>query len=71
MTDRRGGLMVFVKSHIPLRKVTDFKIPSNEQIIAFEKNFRKDKLLVGSLYKTSSQNNKYYFFIQQICQNFT
>ena len=29
--------MVFVKSHIPSRKPNDFKIPSNIQIIPFEK----------------------------------
>ena len=33
--------MVFVKSHLPSRKLNDFKIPFNIQIILFEKNFRK------------------------------
>ena len=29
--------MVFVKSYIPSRRLNDFKIPSNIQIIPFEK----------------------------------
>ena len=35
--------MVFVKSHISSRKLNDFKIPSNIQIIPFETNFRNEK----------------------------
>ena len=40
----KGGLMVFVKS--PSRGFNDYKIPSNIQIIPFEINLRKEKLLV-------------------------
>ena len=39
ITDNKGDLMVFVKSHIP-SKLNHFKIPSNIQIIPFEINFR-------------------------------
>ena len=38
--------MVFVKSNIPSRRLNDYKIPPNIQIIPFEKNLRKEKLLV-------------------------
>ena len=55
---KKGGLMVFVKSHIPSRRLNDFKIPSNIQIIPFEINFRKEKWIVASIYKASSQENK-------------
>ena len=37
----KGSLMVFVKSHIPSRRLNDFKIPSYIQIIPFEINLRK------------------------------
>ena len=37
--------MVFVKSHLPSRKLNDFKIPSNIQIIPFEINFRKENMV--------------------------
>ena len=42
ITDSKGSLIVFVKSHIPSRRLNDFKIPSNIQIIPFEINLRKE-----------------------------
>ena len=62
ITDKKGGLMVFVKSHIPSRRLNDFKIPSNIQIIPFEINLRKEKWLVASTYKAPSQENKYFLW---------
>ena len=50
--------MVFVKSHIPSRRLNDFKIPSRIQIIPFEINLRNEKLLVASIYNAPSQQNK-------------
>ena len=58
----KGGLMVFVKSHIPSKRVNDFKIPSNIQIIPFQINLRKVKLLVASIYNAPSQKNKYFLW---------
>ena len=55
-----GGLMVFVKSHIPSRRLNDFKIPSSIQIILFEINIRNEKSLVASIYNTLFQKNKYF-----------
>ena len=43
ITENKGGLMVFLKSHIPSRRLNDFKIPSNIQIIPLEINLRKEK----------------------------
>ena len=62
ITDSKGGLMVFVKSHIPSRRFNDFKIPSNIQIIPFEINLRKEKWLVASIYNAPSQKNKYFLW---------
>ena len=56
--ESKGSLMVFVKSHIPSRRLHDFKIPSNIQIIPSAINLRKEKWLVASLYNAPSQNNK-------------
>ena len=39
--DSEGGVIVFVTSHIPSRRLNDFKIPSNIQIIPFAINLRK------------------------------
>ena len=54
ITDKKGGLVVFVKSHILSRRLSDFKIPSNVQIIPFEINLRKEKWLGASIYKAPS-----------------
>ena len=62
ITSKKGGLMVFVKAHIPSRRLNDFKIPSNIQIIPFEINLRKEKWLVASIYKAPSQENKYFLW---------
>ena len=60
ITDKKGDLMVFVKSHMPSRRISDFKIPSNTQIIPFEINLRKEKWLVASIYKAPSPESKYF-----------
>ena len=59
ITENKGALIVFVKSHIPSRRFNDFKIPSNIQIIPFEINLRKEKWLVASIYNAPSQKSKY------------
>ena len=60
ITDKIGCLMVFIRSHIPSRKLNDFKIPPDIQIIPFEINLRKEKWLVASIYNAPSQKNKYF-----------
>ena len=59
--------MVFVKSHIPSRKLNDFKIPFNIQITPFEINLRKEKWLVASIYNAPSQKTNVFSGIWQIC----
>ena len=49
ITDNKGGLMVFVKPHIPSRRLTEFKISSNTQIIAFETNLLREECFVSSI----------------------
>ena len=58
--------MVFIKSHIPSRRFSDSKIPSNMQIIPFEINLRKEKWLVSSIYKAPSQEKNISSRIGQI-----
>ena len=62
ITDNKGGLMVFVNSHIPSKRLNDLKIPSNIQIIPLEMNPRKEKWLVTSIYNTPSQKNKHFLW---------
>ena len=43
ISDRKGGLLVYIKSHLPSRLLKNFDIPSNIQIIPFELNLKKEK----------------------------
>ena len=51
--------MRFATSHIPSRRLTDFKTQCNIQIIAFEINLWKEKWLVASSYITPSHNKMF------------
>ena len=41
ISDRKGGSLVYIKSHFPSRLLKNFDIPSNIQIILFELNLNK------------------------------
>ena len=63
VSSRRGGLLVYIKSSLPSKMLTKFKLPNNIQIIPFELNLRKDKWLFVSIYKPPLQNNQYFVSI--------
>ena len=61
---RRGGLLVYIKSSLPPKMLTKFKLRFNNiQIMLFELNLRKDKWLFASIYKPPLQNNQYFVSI--------
>ena len=59
-SSRRGGLLVYIKSSLPPKMLTKFKVPNTIQIAPFELNLRKDKWLLVSIYKQPLQNNQYF-----------
>ena len=59
VSSRRGGLLNYVKSSLPSKLLTKFKLPNNIQIIPFELNLRKGKWLFVCIYKPL-QNNQYF-----------
>ena len=63
--DNKSGLMVFVKSHIPSRKLNVFKILSNIQIIPFEINLRKKMVSCIKLQRSIPEKQIFY----PICDN--
>ena len=60
VTDKSGGLLVYVRSYLPLRQLTKHKISSNIQALVFEINLRKEKWFFLSMYKPPSQNCQYF-----------
>ena len=59
LSGRSGGLLIFTKSDLPTRQLTELKIPMDMQIMIFEWNLRKEKLLVVSVYKPPAQSATY------------
>ena len=55
-----GGLLVFVRSSIPARMLSNYRVPLDIQAIPFKNNLRKEKWLFVSVYKPPSFNNKYF-----------
>ena len=59
-TVKSGGLLVYVRSYLPLRQLTKHEISSDIQALVFEINLRKEKWFFLSIYKPSSQNCQYF-----------
>ena len=60
ISDWKGGLLVYIKSHLPSRLLKNLDIPSNIQIIPFELNLRKEKWMFMCIYRPPSQNKQYF-----------
>ena len=55
ISDRKEGLLVYIKSHLPSRLIKSFDIPRDIQIIPFELNLRKGKWMsIDLLLKTNN-----------------
>ena len=60
INSRSGGLLVYVKGSIPDRVISSFTTPADTQIIVFEINLRKEKLLFVGIYKPPSLNSQFF-----------
>ena len=60
VTDKSGGLLVYVRSYLPSRQLTKHKISSDIQPLVFEINLRKEKWFFLSIYKPPLQNCQYF-----------
>ena len=49
ITSKRGGMLVYIKSSMPSRIVSNFKLLINIQVILFELNLRREKWLFVSI----------------------
>uniref|UniRef100_A0A7M5XFX2 Endonuclease/exonuclease/phosphatase domain-containing protein n=1 Tax=Clytia hemisphaerica TaxID=252671 RepID=A0A7M5XFX2_9CNID len=60
-TSNSGGLLTFVKSGIPTRHLTNFKLDPALHILPLEIRLRKDKLLVFNIYRPDRINIDLFF----------
>ena len=57
VTDKQGGLLVYIKSHLPSKPLSTHNI-SND--IPFELKLRKEKWMFVCIYKPPKRNNQYF-----------
>ena len=60
ITSKCGGILVYIKSSLSSRIISNFKLPENIQVIPFELNLRKEKWLFVSVDKPPLQSNSYF-----------
>ena len=60
ISDKSGGLLVYVRSYLLSRQLTKFEIPSDIQAVPFEVNIRKEKWSFLCIYQPPSMNSQYF-----------
>ena len=60
VSEHSGGLLVYIKDHIPSKQLTKYILPKDLQIIAFEVNLRKTKWLLISIYRPHRTQDQYF-----------
>ena len=51
ISDKQGGLLVYIKANLPSRLLSNHISPKNIQIILFELNLRKEKWIFVCIYR--------------------
>ena len=60
VSNRKGGLLVYVNKNISSKYLRSFHLPNDIQAIPIEVNLKKRKLLVVSIYRPPDQNLAYF-----------
>ena len=55
-----GGLLIYIKSSLPAKTLSNYTLPSDIRAIPFKLNLKKRKWLFLSIYKLPSQNSQYF-----------
>ena len=72
ISNNSGGILVYVRSNIPTRQLNCGNVCKSIQAVPFEMNLRKEKRLVISIYRPSSQNSKFFLnSLTSIIDHFT
>ena len=60
ITDKQGGLLVYIKSHLPSKLLLIHNTSNDIQVIPFEFNLRKEKWIFRCICRRPKQNNQYF-----------
>ena len=55
-----GGLLMYVNDNIPSRKLTEYSLPADIEIMCVELNLKKQKWIVIGIYRPTKMNEKYF-----------
>ena len=72
ISNKSGGILVYIKSNIPTRQLNCGNLCKSIQAVPFEINLRKEKWLVISIYRPPSQNSEFFLnSLTSIIDHFT
>ena len=60
ISDKQGGLLIYIKAHLPSRLLSNHISPKDIQAIPFELNLRKEKWMFVCIYRPPKQDSQYY-----------
>ena len=60
ISDKRGGLLIYTKAHLPSRLLSNLISPKDIQAFPFELNLRKEKWIFVCIYIPSKQGSQYF-----------
>ena len=61
ITDKQGGLLVYIKSHLSFKLLSIHNTSNDIQVIPFELNLREKKWMFMCIYRPPKQNSQYFF----------
>ena len=60
ITDKQGGLLVYIKYHLPSKLLSIHNTYNDIQVIPFELNLRKEMWIFLCIYRPPKQNSQYF-----------
>ena len=60
ITDKQGGLLVYIKSHLPSKLLSIHNASNDIQVISFEINLKKEKWMFMCIYRPPKPNSQYF-----------
>ena len=64
ITDKQGGLLVYIKSHLPSKLLSIHNTSNDIQVTPFELNLRKENWMFVCIYRPPKQNSQ--FFLENL-----
>ena len=60
ISDKEGGLLIYIKAHLPSKLLSNHISPKDIQAVPFELNLRKEKWMFVCIYRPPKQDSQYF-----------